>query len=173
MQAPRERRSRRLFPPPFRPISLIAPLFPCPVTSRPLLVAACFEAAVFRDLTRTTGGYPQIPRTSIWESFRSVGGLRREPVAGAAPGVGNFKRGASFAEQVDAKIVHCGYCIARDIVPGCDPRPSSVQLSDKWRTFAGGCSMLHSHSVDRRHNIEQATAIENKKTRRVLEWVDV
>lgn len=31
---------------------------------------------------------------------------------------GNFKReGQSFAEQVDAEIVHCGYRITRDIVP--------------------------------------------------------
>lgn len=40
---------------------------------------------------------------------------------------GNFKReGQSFAEQVDAEIVHCGYRITRDIVPCFLPSPQTL-----------------------------------------------
>lgn len=45
---------------------------------------------------------------------------------------GNFKReGQSFAEQVDAEIVHCGYRITRDIVPRFLPSPQT--LTEDWK----------------------------------------
>lgn len=48
---------------------------------------------------------------------------------------GNFKReGQSFAEQVDAEIVHCGYRITRDIVPRLRFLPSPQTLTKGVRS---------------------------------------
>lgn len=85
--------------------------------------AACFE--VFRGLAGTTRRISANTANEYLEIL-SFGLVDRErEAARPAPRVGNFKRrGQSFAEQVDAEIVHCGYRITRDIVSLRFLRPS-------------------------------------------------
>lgn len=113
LQAPRERRSRRLFPSPSHPRTA-TPCFPHTPLS-PLTVAA-LHASRRRGISRPSRRISANTANEYLEilSFGLVD-REREPRRLES---GNFKReGQSFAEQVDAEIVHCGYRITRDIVP--------------------------------------------------------